>query len=317
MIKDQFTFLSSNGKTNIHSISCVPKDGKFIGIFQIIHGMYEYIERYLTFIEYLTSKGFIVVGHDLLGHGESINDKEDLGYFGEPDPLEFLIKDIHTLRTMTQKKYENIPYFMCGHSFGSYLLRTYITMHSQGLGGAILLGSGYSDPCTSLISINLCKFISCFKGSHHRSRFIKKLSMEMGPYRKYDMTKKDLNNSWISRDPEVVKIYNSDKKCDFEFTLNGFIGVALSIQYCCNPTNVAKVKKDLPILFISGDCDPVGNNGEGVKKSYEIMKTVGSLDVTFKLYENMRHEVLNELNKNEVYEYIYSWLKDKLSAFVK
>jgi len=312
MIKDQFTFLSSNGQTNIHSIICLPKDNKFIGVIQIIHGMYEYIERYLPFIEYLTSKGFLTVGHDHLGHGESINNKEDLGYFGEPNPLEFLIKDIHTLRTITQKQYENIPYFMCGHSFGSYLLRDYIIMYSEGLAGAILLGSGYCDPCTSIISINLCKFMSCFRGSHHRSRLIKKLAMERGPYRKYDMTKKDLNNSWISRDPEVVKKYNSDEKCNFEFTLNGFLAVALAIQYCCNPSNVAKIKKDLPILFASGDCDPVGDNGKGIKKSYEIMKTVGLLDVNMKLYENMRHEILNEIGRNEVFEYIFDWLKGKL-----
>ena len=317
MIKDQFTFLSSNGKTNIHSIICLPEDSKFIGVIQIIHGMYEYIERYLPFIEYLTSKGFIVVGHDHLGHGESIKSKEELGYFDEPDPLEFLIKDIITLRIITQKKYENVPYFMCGHSFGSYLLRNYIIKDSKGLAGVILLGTGYCDPCTSLISINLCKFISCFKGSHHRSRLIKKLALEMGPYSKYDTTKTDYNNSWISRDPEVVKKYNTDEKCNFEFTLNGFLAVALSVKYCCNPTNVAKVRKDLPILLVSGDSDPVGDNGKGVKKSYMIMKTVGILDVNMKLFENMRHEVLNELNKIEVYEYIYSWLKDKITSFIQ
>ena len=317
MIKEQFSFLSSNGKTNIHCIICWPKDGKYIGIIQIIHGMYEYIERYLPFMEYLATKGFITVGHDHLGHGESINSKEDLGYFGEPNPVDLLVRDIHALRIGTQKTYKNIPYFMCGHSFGSYLLRDYIILYSEGLAGAILIGTGYIDPCTSLISVNVCKFISCFKGSHHRSRLVKKLSMERGPYRKYDMTKTDLYNSWISRDPEIVKKYNSDEKCNFEFTLNGFIGVAESIDYCCNPTNVARIRKYLPILFVSGDCDPVGNNGEGVKKSYEIMKTVGIWDVTMKLYENMRHEVLNELNRNEVYEYIYSWLKEKLSLLIK
>jgi len=317
MNKQQFTFLSSNGKTNIHAIICWPKDGKYIGVIQIIHGMYEYIERYLPFIEYLTSKGFIAVGHDHLGHGESINSKEDLGYFGEPNPVEFLIRDIHALRLGTQKQYKNLPYFMCGHSFGSYLLRDYIILYSKGLNGAIVIGTGYVEPCKNLFGINFCKLISSFKGSHHRSRLIKKLSMETGPYLKYDLTKKDIYNSWISRDPEIVKKYNSDEKCNFEFTINGFIGLTESTEYCCDPINIAKIKKDLPILFVSGDCDPVGDNGEGVKKSYEMMKAVGILDVTMKLYENMRHEVLNELNRNEVYEYIYSWLNEKLSLYKK
>lgn len=317
MIKKEYTFLSSNKKTQIHAITCLPKNGKFTRILQMIHGMFEYIERYLPFFEYLTTKGFIIVGHDLLGHGQSINTKEDLGYFGEPNPDDLLTQDIHILRTKTQEEYPDIPYFMCGHSMGSYLLRTYLIMHSEGLAGAILLGTGYLSPCSSLIAIKFCQIMSCFKGSHHRSKFIKKMSLETGYYKKYDMNRIDLNNSWITRDPNVVKQYNEDKKVDFEFTLNGFIGLGKVIQFCCNPSNVAKIKKDLPILFVSGDCDPVGDNGKGVKISYEMMKMVGSLDVTMKLYKDDRHEVLNELNREEVYEYILNWLEAKTLLFNK
>ena len=311
MLKKEFSFLSSNKKTKIHAIECTPENGKFYRIIQIIHGMLEYIERYLPFIEYLTSQGFIVVGHDHLGHGQSINTPEDLGYFGEPNPAELLIQDIHTLREMTQKKYPKLPYFICGHSMGSYLLRQYICNYSNGLSGVILLGTGYMTPCETLFALGFVQTISCFKGMKHRSQISKKISFEIGPYRKFDNTRKDLNNSWISRDPEMVREYYNDKKCQFDFTLNGYYGMVQAIRYCCNPTNVAKINKDVPILFVSGDNDPVGNNGEGVKKSYEIMKLIGSLDVTMKLYENSRHEVLNELNRKEVYEYILKWLNEK------
>lgn len=317
MIKTEFTFLSSNGKTKIHAIKCLPKDGKYTRIFQMIHGMYEYIERYLPFFEYLTTKGFIIVGHDHLGHGESINNKEDLGYFGEPNPNDLLIKDIHSLRLMTQEKYPNLPYFICGHSFGSYLLREYICLYTDGLAGIILLGTGFLSECKRSLGISIIKIMTCFKGAYHRSKFIKKISMEMGPYKKYDMYKIDLNNSWLTRDPENVRKYNEDKKVDFEFTLNGFLGLMQAIHYSCNPSNIIKVKKDLPILFVSGCCDPVGNNGEGVRKSYEMMKMVGSLDITMKLYENDRHEVLNELNRDEVYEYIRTWLDEKTLLYNK
>lgn len=315
MIKDEFTFLSSDEKTNIHVITCIPKNGKYNRVMQIIHGMFEYIERYLPFFEYLTSKGYIVVGHDHIGHGQSINSKEDLGFFGEPNPTDFLIKDIHTLRIKTQQKYKNIPYFICGHSMGSYLLIEYASLHSEDLAGIILLGSGFVSSCKIMFGIMLCNVLSCFKGSHHKSQLIKKICLESGPYKKYDLKKVDLNNSWISRDPEVVKIYNADKKCQFDFTLNGYLGLLQAIQYSCNSSNIAKINKDLPILFISGDCDPVGDNGEGVKQLYEIMKTVGSIDVTIKLYKDARHEVLNEINKNEVYEYISVWLEEKTSIF--
>jgi alpha-beta hydrolase superfamily lysophospholipase len=317
MIKSEFTFLSSNEKTKIHAIECLPKDGKYSRIFQMIHGMYEYIERYLPFFEYLTTKGFIIVGHDHLGHGQSINSKEDLGYFGKPNPNDLLIQDIHILRSRTLEKYPNLPYFICGHSMGSYLLREYICSYSERLAGIILLGTGYLSTCMSSIAITYIKIMACFKGTHHRSKFTKKISMEVGPYKKYDMKRIDLNNSWITRDPEIVRMYNEDKKVDFEFTLNGFLGMTEAILFSCNPSNVIKVKKDLPILFVSGNCDPVGDNGEGVKKSYEMMKMVGSLDVTMKLYENDRHEVLNELNRDEVYEYIRAWLDEKTLIYNK
>ena len=283
----------------------------------MIHGMFEYIERYFPFFEYLTNKGYTVVGHDHLGHGQSINTKEDLGYFGEPNPNDLLIQDIHTLRQITQEKYPDIPYFICGHSMGSYLLREYICLYKDGLAGIILLGTGYVSPCISALGVTFCKVMQCFKGTHHRSKLVKKICIESGPYKKYDMNRIDLNNSWITRDAEIVKVYNEDKKTNFEFTINGFLGLLQAIHFSCNPSNVIKVKKDLPILMVSGDCDPVGDNGEGVKKSYDLMKMVGSLDVTLKLYENDRHEVLNELNRDEVYEYIRTWLEEKSLKFIK
>ena len=311
MIKNDITFLSSNKKTNIHAIICQPKNGQFTRIIQIIHGMCEYIERYLPFIEYLATKGFIVVGHDHLGHGQSIKSPDDLGYFGEPNPNDLLIQDIHSLRKIIVKKYPNLPYFMCGHSMGSYLLRQYICTYSKGLAGIIILGTGYMSPCESLLALGFINVLSCFKGIKHKSNLTKKISFELGPYSKYDHQKKDLNNSWISRDPEIVKKYYEDKNCQFDFTLNGYYGLVQSIRYSCDPSNVAKIKKDIPILFVSGDCDPVGNNGEGVKKSYEIMKLIGSVDVSMKLFMGCRHEVLNELNKDEVYEYILNWINEK------
>ena len=311
MIKNDITFLSSNKKTNIHAIICQPKNGQFTRIIQIIHGICEYIERYLPFIEYLATKGFIVVGHDHLGHGQSIKSPDDLGYFGEPNPSDLLIQDIHSLRKIIVKKYPNLPYFMCGHSMGSYLLRQYICTYSKGLAGIIIIGTGYMSPCESLLALGFINVLSCFKGIKHKSNLTKKISFELGPYSKYDHQKKDLNNSWISRDPEIVKKYYEDKNCQFDFTLNGYYGLVQSIRYSCDPSNVAKIKKDIPILFVSGDCDPVGNNGEGVKKSYEIMKLIGSVDVSMKLFMGCRHEVLNELNKDEVYEYILNWINEK------
>lgn len=311
MIKEEFTFLSSNKKNNIHAISCSPKDNQCTKVLQIIHGMTEYIEKYLPFFEYLTNKGFTVIGHDQLGHGNSFTKSEDRGYFGEPDPNYFLIQDIHKLRLIMQSKYSNIPYFMLGHSMGSYLLRQYITEYSDNLSGVILMGTGYISPCIVSISLNFLKIFACFKGWHHKSIFLKKMMQGGDAMKKFDHTGKDLNNSWLSRDPKMVEKLLTDKKSNFLFTLNGLYGLFQSIKYSCDPSNLIKIKKDLPILFVSGQCDPVGDFGRGVEKCFNLMKSLGSIDVTLKIFENDRHELLNEIDRNDVYEFIRIWLEKK------
>ena len=314
MIKEDMTFLSSDKKNNIHAICCTPKDGHYTKILQIIHGMTEYIEKYLPFIEYLTSKGYIVVGHDQLGHGNSFTNSDDKGYFGEPDPNNLLIQDIHTLRQMTQEKYKNIPYFMLGHSMGSYLLREYITFYSENLSGVILISTGYAAPCICSCCLAFLKVFACFKGWHHRSKIIQKMMDGDGGEKKYDPTGKDLNNSWLCRDPETVKMLLSDKKSNFLFTLNGLYGLFDCVKKSCDPNYLAKIKKDLPIVFLSGDSDPVGDCGKGVKKIYDLVKSLGSIDVSMKLFENDRHELLLEIDKKDVYEYINVWIEKKCLA---
>ena len=170
------------------------------------------------------------------------------------------------------------------------------------------------SPCETLMSLTFIKILACFKGTRHKSQMIKKMSTDSKAYKRFDSGEKDDINNWLSRDKELVIKNTRDKKSNFDFTLNGYYGLIDTIRYCCNPTNVARVKKDLPILFASGDNDPVGNDGEGVKKSCEIMKLVGSVDVTLKLFEKARHEILNEINKLEVFEYIVNWINEKSSS---
>lgn len=310
MIKYDFTYPSSNCKTNIHAIICYPKSGQYNRIIQIIHGKREYIERYLNFMEYLTTKGFITVGHDHLGHGQSINTKEDLGYIGETNPNELLIKDIHTLRTLIQKKFPNFPYFILGHSMGSFLLREYISLCGNDLAGAIILGTGHKNKYKVTLGLRLCEIISCFKGNKYKSKFIDNLSKGKN-FEKFDMTKTDIYKSHITSDPLMAKQYNEDQKRNFDFSLNAYIGLFDAIIYSCDQNNINKINKDLPILFVSGGDDPVGNFGKGVKTSYEMFKKAGIKDVIMKLYEKDRHEVLNEVNREEVFEYIKNWIDER------
>ena len=314
MIKYVFAYPSSNNKTNIHAIICYPKNGQYSRIIQILHGKREYIERYLPFMEYLASKGYIAVGHDYLGHGQSVNSEEELGFIGEPDPNELIIKDIHTLHIMMNQKYPNLPYFMCGHSWGSYLLRQYICLCSQGLNGVILLGSGYESIFKVSIGKSLCEIISFFKGNTHKSQLIAKLSLGK-KFQRYDITRTDIYNSWITSDPEMAKEYNEDTKRSYEFTLNAFIGMFDSTIYSCDPKKIEKVRKELPILFVSGGGDHIANFGDGVKKSYDLYKEAGIKDVTMKIYKDARHELLKEINRKEVFEYIKDWMEERLLSY--
>lgn len=314
MIKEEIRYLSSDSKTNIHSIICYPKSKQYNYIIQIIHGKREYIERYLPFMEYLTTKGFIAVGNDHLGHGQSVNTIEDLGYMGEPNPDSLLLNDIHSLRLMMQKKYPNLPYFMCGHSMGSYLLREYLSKNSgEGLYGAIIMGSGYENRLKVSLGLKLCKLIAFFKGSRYYSKFFDNLT-DGKQYKKFDMTKTDIYNSWLTSDPEKAKEYNEDNKRNFNFSLNAFMGMLQAVLFSCTPSNITKINKNLPVLFISGGDDPVGNFGEGVRKAANVFIESGIKDVTVKIYEKDRHEILSEVNRKEVFEDIENWMEDKIKC---
>ena len=314
MKKEDFSFLSSDKKTQIHAIKVYPKDKKITRILQIIHGMTEYIEKYLDFMEYLSSYGFLVVGHDQLGHGASYTKSEDQGYFGEPDPNLNLIEDIHKLKKITEEKYPNLPYFILGHSMGSFLLRQYITIYTDNLAGVLLLGTGFVSPCATSLALRLISVWACFKGWKHKSNFIHGI-ISGSEIKKWDTTGKDLNRSWLTRDPEMAKKLIFDKKSHFVFTLNGYYGLLQCINYVCNNSNIVKVKSNLPILFLSGKCDLVGNYGKGVIKSAEIMRSMGSIDVTLKLIDNDRHELLNEIDRKDIYIYILNWIEQKSKIY--
>ena len=314
MKKEDFSFLSSDKKTQIHAIKVYPKDKKITRILQIIHGMTEYIEKYLDFMEYLSSYGFLVVGHDQLGHGASYTKSEDQGYFGEPDPNLNLIEDIHKLKKITEEKYPNLPYFILGQSMGSFLLRQYITIYTDNLAGVLLLGTGFVSPCATSLALRLISVWACFKGWKHKSNFIRGI-ISGSEIKKWDTTGKDLNRSWLTRDPEMAKKLIFDKKSHFVFTLNGYYGLLQCINYVCNNSNIVKVKSNLPILFISGKCDLVGNYGKGVIKSAEIMRSMGSIDVTLKLIDNDRHELLNEIDRKDIYIYILNWIEQKSKIY--
>lgn len=307
MIKQEFSFLSNDGITQIRAVKYLP-DNKPSAILQISHGMVEFIDRYEGFAKFLNEKGILVVGNDHLGHGESVIDKDHWGYFSKENGYQNVVEDLHTLTRIIKREYPGIPYFLLGHSMGSFMARRYLCLHGNELDGAIIMGTGWQDNLTLNIAQSLCKIIAKFKGWQYRSKLI--TNMALTPYnKKWEPSK--THNDWLTKDEEIVNWYIHEPKCTFTFTLNGYYNLFGVIKYIINKDNLDKMPKDLPVLFVSGSEDPVGNFTKGVKKAYDSFKAVGMKNVSIKFYEFDRHEILNELDKEDVMNDVYYFLINK------
>ena len=312
MRKEESTFLSNDGIHNIHCVKWSPDEGIEVNaILQITHGMVEFIERYEPFANFLTEKGFIVVGHDHLGHGKSVNDSSEWGFFAENNALMTVVDDIKKVTDLTKDAYPDKPFFILGHSMGSYLLRTYLTCYSNGLDGAIIMGTGTEPKVATSFGRCLAKFVAKIKGSHYRSDQVAALSQ--GPaYKMFDCTGKDSSNSWLTKDSKIVEWYYNEPACTYLFTVNGYHTLFSAVECACDIKKMQNINKKLPLFIVSGACDPVGNHGKGVVKAYEAYKASGIEDVSMKLYENDRHEILNELDKEVVMNDIYDWMTKRI-----
>ena len=302
--EEQMTYLSANGTTKIHAVKWMPEDGKYKAILQITHGMIEYIERYHEFAEYLTERGFMVVGHDHLGHGASVKDETEWGYFAE-NPSDTLVADMHSLRTTVQGENPGIPYFMMGHSMGSFIARNYLCRYGSGIGGAVIVGTGMQPAGLIFASKAMAGIQKLFCGSKHVSHFIDKAAF--GGYNKR-IDSPRTSSDWLSRNTENVDRYIEDELCGFTFTVNGFQTLFELIRRLQKQENLEKVPQNLPILMVSGAEDPVGDYGKGVHKACDSLKRAGVKNITVKLYENDRHELLNEDDAEVAMEDIWQWI---------
>lgn len=306
-MKREFTFLSKEGKTNIHAIEWIP-EGKVLGVLQICHGMVEYIDRYHDFAEYMAGNGYYVVGHDHLGHGQSVTSAENLGYFAEKDGNACVIADIHTLRQLTAEKYPDVPYVMLGHSMGSFLLRQYLGTYAEGLTAAIIMGTGQQPDLILGAGKMICRLIAGVKGWTHRSKLVN--GMAIGGYNKR-FAKENCPAAWLSKDTGNTMKYASDPLCTYIFTVNAYYNMFIGMSIMNRQEKAGQFRKGLPILLVAGQDDPVGNFGKSVDSLYKFYKKHGIQDVQRKLYAEDRHEILNELDKAVVYEDILNWINEK------
>lgn len=309
LVRKEAYFHSSNGENLIRTLIWEDDELTPIGIVQLTHGMAEHIARYDDFARFLASNGFVVCGHDHLGHGKSITERSQIGYMGEADGDKRLVDDMHILTKIMKKRNPDIPYFLFGHSMGSFCTRVYSTHFGYELDGMIICGTGsFPDIVNAAVEpINL------LVEKYGPTRRIEQLGDLMN--KGFSMMSDDKENplAWISENSENRLEYSNDELCGFTYTLAGYRDIYNLIREACDSAWAERLPKNLPILIISGAKDPVGSNGKGVLTVADQLVMAG-IEPTTILYPTMRHEILNETDKEVVYNDVLKFL---LSIYTK
>jgi len=296
--KQEFTFPSADGVHQVHAVLWRP-EGEPRGVVQLVHGICEYILRYDPFAQFLTERGFAVVGSDHLGHGQTARGPEEYGYFTD---WSHIVKDVRALRLSAGERFPGLPYFLLGHSMGSFVARTYLIDYPGTLTGCLLSGTGQE----SAAAVALGKVLTGIGDPHKVNRLFYALSI--GAYNNHFKPTRTPAD-WICRDEKVVDAYLADPLCRFKTTAGMNHAMMSGLQYVANKGNLAKMDKETPICFFAGDADPVGAQGRGVRKVAGWFREAGVRDVTVKLYPGGRHEMLNETNKEEVWADTLAWIE--------
>ena len=303
-----FTLPSTVPGRTLHAFRCIP-EGEVRAIVQLSHGMVEFIDRYKPLAEDLAGRGILVTGHDHLGHGGSIRTKDDYGYFAQPDGNRAVLDDLHAMTTLTKQLYPGVPYFLLGHSMGSFYARQYLCEYGAELDGAILMGTGYQPKALVTLARTVCRVLAVFFGWQHRSKLVRDLSF-LGYNKGLEGR---TPHDWLNRDPAEVDKYRADERCMFTFTLNAYYSMFTGILRLYDPDFLNRMPKDLPLLFLAGDADPVGEQSKGVQRAIDSLKAVGVQNITQKFYPGARHELLVEINRQEVFADIGNWLDQQLA----
>ncbi|AFM40027.1 lysophospholipase [Desulfosporosinus acidiphilus SJ4] len=307
MISQNFTFKSQEG-TEIFVYTWMPdKMTNARGIVQIAHGMAETGARYERFAEKLTDHGYIVYIHDHRGHGKTAKTVENLGILAESEGFKWLVEDLYQLSEIIKQNHPELPLFLFGHSMGSFVTQRYIMLYGRRLKGVIISGSNGRQGI--LLSLGICLAKAESKKHGRKARSEKLTNLTLGSYNKSfkpNRTKFD----WLSRDTAEVDKFIQDPFCGTTFTAGFFEDLLTGLKEIEHKPNLALVPKELPVYIVSGEKDPVGKNGRGILKLFNTYKKLGLHDVTYRLYKDGRHEMLNETNREEVMNDIILWLDE-------
>lgn len=309
----KITFPSMDGENEIAAKLWMPEGaGEPKGIVQLVHGMAEYISRYDEFARYLTAAGYAVCGSDHIGHGESAASESDLGHMPVDRGEDVLVEDVQGLRQIASKALgEDIPYFIFGHSMGSLVTRVYLSRHGEGLAGAVICGTAHQPLAVTKAGNILARLVARIEGPRAKSELLH--SLADGAYSK---AVKDARTplDWISLSDDNVDEYMDDPLTGFMFTAGGYATLTALAYDAARKQTAERIPKTLPLLFIAGAEDPVGNNGKGVRQAAAQARAAGIENVEEIIYPRLRHEILNEKEKHQVFADVLAWLDSQNPA---
>ena len=306
-MRESFT-IPSNGIGRLHCCRWMP-EGEPKAVLQIVHGIAEYIERYDDFARFLNGLGYVVVAEDHMGHGQTVGTEGTQGYF--EGGWFTAVSDSYALLRKTKAEYPQIPYVLFGHSMGSFMARTILEVYpDSGIAAAVICGTGWQPRAILPGAIGICQLACRRVGEKNPSATLQ--NMVFGGYNKrveHPRTEFD----WLTRDAKEVDAYIAHPSCGFTATTGLLRDMLTGIRFIEQKQNLAQMDKDLPVLFIAGGDDPVGNYGKGVARAAAEFKKAGMKHVSCRLFSLGRHEILNEINRQEVYDFTAKWLGEQLN----
>lgn len=305
MLSKNFTFITKDSlKMNMYKWE--PKDKNSVkGIINIAHGMAESAIRYKRFARILVDNGFIVYASDHRGHGLTCSNIEDLGYICDNDGFHTMVEDLKEINNFIKEEKPNLPIIIMGHSMGSFLTQRYIEEYGDTVNGAIISGTNGNPSLMLNFGIFISSIEMRIRGRKAKSKLLD--GMIFGTYNKR-IHKNKTRVDWLTRDEEEVEKFINDPYCGTVFTTSFFYDLMKGLKITHKEENLNKIPKSLPILIFSGDADPVGRYGKGVDNLINLYKSLGIKNLHYKIYKDGRHEMLNEINKDEVFEDIINWL---------
>lgn len=272
------------------------------------HGMCEYITRYKDFAQFLCDNDIALCGCDHIGHGESITDDEMLGYFGHQNGHRRMVQDLHRMKRITEHYFPDIPHFLIGHSMGSFLARIYFARYPRDRwNGVIFMGTAGDFPGADMVHVHLCQ-MTIHHGEMWRYHRGKDFALGIFNLRTENYR---TQSDWLSRDDKNVDKFRNDPKCAFTFTVAGYRDLVNALLLANSKTVLCHTRTDIPLLFLSGGMDPVGEYGQGVRRACKMYREYGC-DVTLRIYREARHELLFELNRAEVMSDILTYLTNRI-----